>query len=272
MLTQQFIIEGGEDYAKTLLVKALGEEKANAIFSDVVSAQREPFEFIKNVDTNQILAAIQHEHPQTIALVLGHLPPDKAAIIVSQLPTEIQIDVTRRLAVMGTSSPDALSRIESILEAKMGAGVAVEGVEKEIGGIMSVVDMLNQGDREMEQTILDGIAEQDPELAEEIKKKLFTFEDIVKLDDRSAQRVLREVDIRDLALSMKGASDTAKEKVFKNMPKRAAAMLKEEIEFLGPVRAEDVESAQEKIVNVIRQLEDSGEIIIQRGSGGGMIM
>ncbi len=147
--------------------------------------------------------------------------------------------------------------------------MAVETKGKDIGGIMAIVDLLNQGDREMEQTILDGISEQDPELAEEIKKRLFTFDDIVKLDDRSAQRVLREVDMRDLALSMKGASEDAKNMVLKNMPKRAAAMLKEEIDFLGPVRAQDVEASQEKIVNIIRQLEDSGEIIVSRGGGGG---
>ncbi|MBU0699693.1 flagellar motor switch protein FliG [bacterium] len=269
MMAQEFIIQGGVEYARALLIQALGEERANAFINEVSGIKKEPFDFLKKMDMKQILLSIQHEHPQTIALVMGHLTPDKAAALITQLPPEVQVDVSRRLALMSSSSPDALGRVESMLAARMEGGVAVETGGKDVGGIMAIVDLLNQGDRELEQTILDGIAEQDPELAEEIKKRLFTFDDIVKLDDRSAQRVLREVDIRDLALSMKGGSENARNMVFRNMPKRAAAMLREEIDFLGPVRAQDVEASQEKIVNVIRQLEDSGEIIINRGGGGG---
>ncbi|MEW6096988.1 MAG: flagellar motor switch protein FliG [bacterium] len=269
MMAQRFILQGGVEYAKDLLKRSLGEERANLLIDKLLS-QKKPFEFMRKVDPVQLLNTIQGEHPQTIALVLAYIPPERASVILSELPPAVQSDVVRRLATMERGSPEALQRVETILHTKL-ASFATTGKrgEARVGGIDSVVDMLNQVERETERTVLEGVGEQDPELAEEIRKRMFTFEDITRLDDRSAQRVLREVDIRELAMALKGASDTAKDMVFRNMPKRAAAMLKEEIEFLGPVRARDVEEAQQKVINVIRQLEDSGEIIVSRGGKGG---
>ncbi len=268
MMAQRFILQGGVDYAKDLLTRSLGAERAGVLIEKLLS-QKKPFEFMKKVDPVQLLNTIQGEHPQTIALVLAYLPAERSSVIISQLPPEIQSDVVRRLAIMERGSPEALQRVETILHAKLSSfTTTTRAGEKRIGGIDSVVDMLNQVERDVERTVLEGIGEQDPELAEEIRKRMFTFEDITRLDDRSAQRVLREVDIRELAMALKGASDPAKNMVFKNMPKRAADMLREEIEFLGPVRAKDVEEAQQKVINVIRQLEDSGEIVVSRGGGG----
>lgn len=270
MMAQRFILQGGVEYAKDLLKRSFGEEKANELIERLLSTQRRPFEFMRKVDPIQLLNTIQREHPQTIALILAYLPPERASVILTELPSDIQADVVRRLATMERSSPEALQRVETILQTKLSSFTTTgKRGEARIGGIEAVVDMLNQVERDVERAVLEGVGEQDPELAEEIRKRMFTFEDITRLDDRSAQRVLREVDIRELAMALKGASDTAKDMVFRNMPKRAAAMLKEEMEFLGPVRARDVEEAQQKIVNVIRQLEDSGEIIVSRGGKGG---
>lgn len=267
-MAQRFILQGGVDYAKDLLKRSLGEEKANVLIDKLLS-QKKPFEFMKKVDPVQLLNTIQGEHPQTIALILAYLPAERSSVILGQLPLEIQSDVVRRLAVMERGSPEALQKVEAILHTKLASFTTTTRTgEKRIGGVDSVVDMLNQVERDVERTVLEGIGEQDPELAEEIRKRMFTFDDITRLDDRSAQRVLREVDIRELAMALKGASDMAKDMVFKNMPKRAADMLREEIEFLGPVRAKDVEEAQQKVINVIRQLEDSGEIVVSRGGGG----
>jgi flagellar motor switch protein FliG len=268
MTAQRFILQGGVEYAKDLLKRSFGEERARELIDRLLS-QKRPFEFMRKVDPVQLLNTIKGEHPQTIALILAYLPPERASVILSELPSEIQADVVRRLAVMERGSPEAHERVEAILQTKLASFATTKAGEARIGGIDSVVDMLNQVERETERTVLEGVGEQDPELAEEIRKRMFTFDDITRLDDRSAQRVLREVDIRELAMALKGASEPAKDMVFRNMPKRAAAMLKEEIEFLGPVRARDVEEAQQKVINVIRQLEDSGEIVVSRGGKGG---
>lgn len=279
IMAQQFVIKGGSDYAREVLSRSVGSERAEDIFGKlfgidgvggVGSGERKPFDFMKRVDANQLLGVLQREHPQTIAIVLAYAPPMQASQVLTQLPTEIQSDVVRRLAILDKSSPDAVGRVEAFLKTQLSSmeSSSGAGVTGKAGGVPSVVSMLQEVDREIERAVLDGVAEQDPELAEEIRKQMFTFEDITKLDDRSAQRVLREVDIRDLALCLKGASELASEMVYKNMPKRAAAMLKEEIEFLGAVRAKDIEEAQQKVVNVIRQLEDAGEIVVARGSGG----
>ncbi len=271
MIAQRFILQGGVEYARDLLKHSFGEQKARELIDKLLSQnQKKPFEFMRKVDPVQLLNTIQGEHPQTIALILAYLPAERASVILSELSPEIQSDVVRRLAVMERGSPEALQKVETILQTKLASFTTTTKTGKaQIGGIDSVVDMLNQVERDTERTVLEGVGEQDPELAEEIRKRMFTFDDITRLDDRSAQRVLREVDIRELAMALKGASDTAKDMVFKNMPKRAAAMLKEEIEFLGPVRARDVEEAQQKVINVIRQLEDSGEIVVSRGGKGG---
>lgn len=206
---------------------------------------------------------IQGEHPQTIALILAYLSPEQAASVLSGLPPELQVDVARRLATMDRTSPDVIREVERVLERKLSTFVSQDFTM--VGGIDALVEILNRSDRGTEKNILEALEEQDPELAEEVKRKLFVFEDVVLLDDRALQRVLREVDMKDLALALKGASEEVREKFFKNMSKRAAQMLKEDMEYMGPVRVRDVEDAQQRIVNIIRQLEEAGEIVIARG-------
>lgn len=272
IMAQQFTVKGGAEYAREILTRSVGVERAEELLAKLLGsggagAGKKRFEFMKRVDPNQLLNLLQCEHPQTIAIVLAYTPATQASLVLTQLAPEIQADVVRRLATLDRSSPEALGRVEAILESQLATGgVATAGGAK-MGGVPSVVAMLQEVDRDIERAVLDGVAEQDAELAEEIRKKMFTFEDIAKLDGRSAQRVLRELDIRELALSLRGASETAANMVFKNMPKRAVTMLKEEMEFLGSVRAKDVEDAQLKVVNVIRQLEDAGEIVVARGGG-----
>lgn len=222
MIAQRFILQGGVEYAQNLLKHSLGEERANELIDKLLS-QKKPFEFIRKVDPVKLLNTIQGEHPQTIALILAYIPAERASVILSELPPELQSDVVRRLATLERGSPEALQRVETILHTKLASfttGTKTKDVR--VGGIDSVVDMLNQVERDIERTVLENVGEQDPELAEEIRKRMFTFDDITRLDDRSAQRVLREVDIRELAMALKGASDIAKDMVFRNMPKRAA--------------------------------------------------
>ncbi|MBU1782307.1 flagellar motor switch protein FliG [bacterium] len=268
LMAQEFIAQGGIEYAREILEQALGSEKAVSVINRLISSlEVKPFDFIRKTEPTQLLSFIQNEHPQTIALILSYLPAESASSILSSLPSEIQSDVTRRIAFMDRTSPDVLREIERVLEKKLSSFIG-QNVSA-VGGVAAVVEMLNNADRATEKAILESLTEDDPELVEEIKKRLFVFEDITMLDDRSIQRVLREVDIPALALALKGVDETIKDKIFNNMPKRAAAMLKDELEFMGPVRAKDVEDAQQKVVNIIRQLEESGDIIIARGGKGG---
>ncbi|MBU2599782.1 flagellar motor switch protein FliG [bacterium] len=268
LMAQEFIAQGGIEYAREILEQALGSEKAVSVINRLISSlEVKPFDFIRKTEPTQLLSFIQNEHPQTIALILSYLPAESASSILSSLPSEIQSDVTRRIAFMDRTSPDVLREIERVLEKKLSSFIG-QNVSA-VGGVAAVVEMLNNADRATEKAILESLTEDDPELVEEIKKRLFVFEDITMLDDRSIQRVLREVDIPALALALKGVDETIKDKIFNNMPKRAAAMLKDELEFMGPVRAKDVEEAQQKVVNIIRQLEESGDIIIARGGKGG---
>lgn len=268
VMAQEFIAQGGIEYARQVLEQALGNEKAVSVINRLISSlEVKPFDFIRKTEPTQLLSFIQSEHPQTIALILSYLPPENASTILASLPQEIQSDVTRRIAFMDRTSPEVLREIERVLEKKLSSFIGQD--VSAVGGIGAVVEMLNNSDRSTEKAILEGLGEEDPELAEEIKKRMFVFEDITLLDDRSTQRVLREVEIPDLALALKGVDEAIKDKIFNNMPKRAAAMLKDELEFMGPVRAKDVETAQQKVVNVIRQLEESGDIIIARGGKGG---
>ncbi|MDI6785964.1 MAG: flagellar motor switch protein FliG [bacterium] len=268
IMAQEFIAQGGIEYAREVLEQALGSEKAVSVINRLISSlEVKPFDFIRKTEPTQLLNFIQNEHPQTIALILAYLPPENASAILAALPQEIQSDVTRRIAFMDRTSPEVLREIERVLEKKLSSFIGQD--VSAVGGISAVVEMLNNSDRTTEKAILEGLGEEDPELVEEIKKRMFVFEDITLLDDRSTQRVLREVEIPDLALALKGVDETIKDKIFNNMPKRAAAMLKDELEFMGPVRAKDVEDAQQKVVNVIRQLEESGDIIIARGGKGG---
>jgi flagellar motor switch protein FliG len=270
-LAQDYISQGGIAYAKEILEKALGSEKAMKIIDRLASALMvRPFDFVRKADPAQILNFIQNEHPQTIALILSYLDPAQAGQILSALPQEMQADVARRIALMDRTSPEIISEVEQILERKLSTTFVEDYTQT--GGIEAVVEVLNGVDRSTERTILDALEIQDPELAEEIKKRMFVFEDIVTLDNRAIQRVIRDVDNTDLMLALKASSDEVKEVVFKNMSKRMAETFKEEMEFMGPVRLRDVEEAQSRIVAVIRRLEEAGEIVVARGGGDDIIV
>ena len=271
LMAKDYISSGGLDYAREILEKALGADKAVAIINRLTSSlQIRPFDFARKTDPAQLLNFIQNEHPQTIALIMAYLQPEQSGIILSSLPPDRQVDVAKRIATMDRTSPDVLKDVERILERKLSSLVTQDFTAA--GGVDSIVEVLNRVDRTTERTIIENLEIQDPELAEEIKRRMFVFEDIVLLDDRSLQLVLREIESKDLALALKASSSEVGEKVYKNMSKRAADMLREEIEYMGPVRIRDVEEAQQKIVNVIRRLEESGEIIVARGKGDELIV
>ena len=270
-IAQDYISQGGIGYAKVVLEKALGKEHAQAIINRLTSSlQVRPFDFARRADPAQLLNFIQNEHPQTIALVLSYLEPEQAGIILSSLPQEVQADIARRIATMDSTSPEVISEVESILERKLSSTVTQDFTET--GGVDAVVEVLNGVDRSTEKTILDALEIQDPELAEEIRKRMFVFEDIVTLDSRSIQRIIRDCENEDLILSLKVSSEDVQKVLYDNMSERMAESFKEEIEIMGPVRLRDVEEAQSRIVAIIRRLEDSGEIIIARGGGDDIIV
>ena len=270
-LAQQYIAEGGIGYAKELLEKALGEEQAMSVIGKLTaSLQVKPFEFVRKTEASQLLNFIQDEHPQTIALILSYLSASQAALIVSALPPDRQADVAKRIALMDRTSPDVVKEVERILETKLSSLVNQDYTV--IGGVDSVVDILNTVDRSTEKHIMETLEIDEPELADEIRKKMFVFEDILLLDDRAIQRVLRDVDNGDLAIALKSANEEVQNAIFNNLSKRLAVMIKEDMEFMGPVRMKDVEEAQQKIVNVIRRLEDSAEIVISRGGGDEIVV
>ncbi len=270
-LAQQYIAEGGIGYAKELLEKSLGAEKALDVIGRLTaSLQVKPFEFIRKTDPSQLINFIQDEHPQTIALILSYMAPQQAAQILSSLAPDRQADVAKRIAVMDRTSPDVIKEVEGILEQKLASLVNQDYTI--IGGVDSVVEILNSVDRGTEKHIMESLEIEEPELADEIRKKMFVFEDILLLDDRSIQRVLRDVDNNDLGIALKAANEQVQNAVFNNLSKRLATMIKEDMEFMGPVRMKDVEEAQQKIVNIIRKLEDSGEIVISRGGGDEIVV
>lgn len=270
-LAQDYISQGGIGYAKTVLEKALGDKEASDIINRLTSSlQVKPFDFARKADPSQILNFIQNEHPQTIALILSYLDSEQSAQILSELPQEMQADIARRIAVMDSTSPEVINEVEQILERKLSATVTQDYTQT--GGIEAVVNVLNGVDRSTERTILDSLEIQDPELAEEIKKRMFVFEDIVTLDNRAIQRVIRDADNEDLMLSLKVASEEVKEVVFKNMSSRMSETFQEEMEYMGPVRLRDVEESQTRIVSIIRRLEEVGEIVIARGGGDDIIV
>ncbi|MEH6942178.1 flagellar motor switch protein FliG [Bacillus sp. JJ722] len=270
-LAQDYITQGGIGYAKQVLEKALGSEQAAAIINRLTSSlQVRPFDFARKAEPAQILNFIQNEHPQTIALILSYLDPSQAGQILSELPQEVQADIARRIAIMDSTSPEIINEVEQILERKLSATVTQDYTQT--GGVEAVVDVLNGVDRTTERTILDALEIQDPELAEEIKKRMFVFEDIVTLDGRAIQRVIRDSENDDLKLALKVASEEVKSVLFKNMSKRMVETFTEEMEYMGPVRLRDVEEAQSRIVAVIRRLEESGEIVVARGGGDDIIV
>lgn len=270
-LAQQYIAEGGINYARELLEKSFGNEKAVDVITRLTaSLQVKPFEFVRKTDATQLFNFIQDEHPQTIALILSYLPANQAALIVSALPPDRQADVAKRIAVMDRTSPDVIKEVEKVLESKLASLVNQDYTI--IGGVDAVVEILNTVDRGTEKHIMETLEIEEPELADEIRKKMFVFEDILLLDDRSIQRVLRDVENSDLAIACKGANEQVQNAIFDNLSKRLAEMIKEDMEFMGPVRMKDVEDAQQKIVAIIRKLEDSGEIVISRGGGDEIIV
>ncbi len=270
-LAQQYIAEGGIGYAKELLEKALGAEAAQGVIMKLTaSLQVRPFEFVRKTDPSQLLNFIQDEHPQTIAMILSYLAPGQSALVLGALPPEKQADVAKRIAMMDRTSPDVIKEVERVLERKLASLVNQDYTI--VGGVDSIVSILGNVDRGTEKHIMESLEIEEPELADEIRKKMFVFEDILLLDDRAIQRVLREVDNADLELALKSTTEEVQNVVFKNLSKRLAAMIKEDMEFMGPVRMKDVEEAQQKIVGIIRRLEDSAEIVISRDGGDDIVV
>ncbi len=256
--------QGGLDYARDILEHALGNHKAMDILNRLQGSLRvTPFDFIRHADAQQIINFIQNEHPQTIALIIAHLSPDQAAMILAALPNDVQVEVTKRIAMMDRATPDVIMEVERILERKMSSVFTQEITQA--GGVRAVAEILNRTDRGTEKGIMEKLDEENPQLADEVKRLMFVFEDIILLDDRTIQQVLREIDTKDLAVALKGSSEEVKMKILKNMSSRAKAMILEDMEVMGPVRLKHTEEAQQKVVNVIRQLEEAGEIIIARG-------
>ena len=270
-LAQQYIAEGGIGYAKELLDKALGSDKAQEVITKLTaSLQVRPFEFVRKTDPSQVLNFIQDEHPQTIAMILSYLSPAQSAMILGALTPEKQADVAKRIAKMDRTSPDVIKEVERVLERKLSSLINQDYTI--VGGVDAIVGILNTVDRGTEKHIMESLEIEEPELADEIRKKMFVFEDILLLDDRAIQRVLRDVDNNDLAVALKGANEEVQNVIFKNLSKRLAAMIREDMEFMGPVRMKDVEEAQQKIVGIIRKLEDSAEIVISRGGGDEIVV
>ena len=260
-----------DELLKDLLEKSLGADRAKDVIGKLTaSLQVRPFEFVRKTDASQLLNFIQDEHPQTIALILSYLPSSQASVIISALTPDKQTDVAKRIAQMDRTSPDVIKEVEKVLEQKLASLVNQDYTV--VGGVDSIVEILNTVDRGTEKHIMESLEIEDPELADEIRKKMFVFEDILSLDDRSVQRVLREVDNNELAVALKGSNEEVQNLIFSNLSSRLATMIKEDMDFMGPVRMKDVEEAQQKIVNIIRKLEDSAEIIISRGGGDEIVV
>jgi len=262
-MAQKFISEGGIDYAKEILEKAFGDNRATELITRLSSALRvRPFDFIRRADSTQIYNFLQNEHPQTIALILSYLEPKQAAPVLASLPLEKQTNVIARIANMGVSSPEYVKEAERVLEHKLSS--MIFGNQQIVGGVDCLVQILNSVDRGTERHLLESLEQTDAELAEEVRNRMFVFEDITKLGNQAIQRVLKEIDNRDLAIALKGATKEVAKVIYDNISKRLQEMIKEDIEFMGPVRVRDVEEAQQKIVNTIRKLDYAGEIIISR--------
>ncbi|MFZ5644559.1 MAG: flagellar motor switch protein FliG [Bacillota bacterium] len=268
---REYLMRGGFDYAKELLEKAVGNQKANEILEKVsVNLQNVPFSQLRKTEAKHLFNFIRDEHPQTIALILTYLHPEQSSLILAALPPEQQADVAKRVAIIDRIAPEVIKEVEKVLERKM--SMIVPHHEQQAGGIKTLVNILNRVDRSTEKTILEELETNDPELADEIRKLMFVFEDIIKLHDVAIQRVLREVDQKDLAKAMRGSNEEVANRIYKNMSKRAADMLREEIQFMGPVRLRDVEEAQQRIVQVIRRLDEAGEIIVARGGEDAIVL
>ncbi len=270
-LAKNYISEGGIDYAREILESAMGNQKALEVITKLTSSlQVKPFDFVRKTDPNQLLNFIQYESPQTIALIFSYLEPSQAGSVLASLPHEVQTEIVERIAMMDRTSPEYIKEIERILERKLSSMGAQDYTA--VGGIQTIVDIINSVDRGTEKNILTSLEAYNPELVDEIRKRMFVFEDIAKLENRYIQRVLKDVENDDLTKALKGASQDVANIIFANMSKRLQQMIQEDMEYMGPVRVRDVEEAQQKIVNVVRRLEEAGEIVSGRGQGEELIV
>ena len=266
VLASHYVKQGGIAYAKTLLERVLPSEQAVRVLRLIEhQVHKQPFSFLAKADPENLTTFIQDEHPQTIALILSHLTSGMASDILSSLPLEKQVEVVTRVANMDNTNPEVIKEVEEGLELRL-SGLVTQTYQK-AGGVEAVAEMLNQADRSTEKGILEALEAMDPDLVEQIRRLMFVFEDIVLVDDRGIQMVLKEIENEDLALALKTASPELSEKIFRNMSERASQLIREEMEYMGPVRVSDVEAAQQKIVDVVRRLEDAGDLIIS-GRGG----
>ncbi len=265
-IANKFLNEGGLDYARVLLKESLDSQAAERVLRQIqTQVQKTPFAFLQKAESENLLTFIQDEHPQTIALIVSHLAHHKAAEILAGLPMQKQIEVVKRIANMEQTNPEVIREVERGLESRL-SNMLTQSMEK-AGGIPTVAEILNLADRATEKAIMEGLEAEDPELVEEIRRLMFVFEDVLKVDDKGIQMILKEIDNDELGLALKTASPELQAKIFKNMSERAATLIKEDMQYMGPVRVSDVEAAQQRIVDIVRRLEDSGEIIIA-GRGG----
>lgn len=265
-MASRYVEQGGIEYARMLLEKSLSPEEAAAILADLEqSIQQTPFHFLRQADPESLLTFIMDEHPQTISLIMAHLSPKQASDILSGLTPKKQLEVVKRISRMEQTTPEAIREVEKGLEARL-SSIVSQDLER-AGGVENIAEILNMVDRTTEKGILENLEEDDPDLVEQIRKLMFVFEDIILVNDKGIQAVLKEVEHDELALALKTASEELQQKVFKNMSERASSLIKENMEFMGPTRLSDVEQAQQRIVDIVRRLEEAGEVIIA-GRGG----
>ncbi|TIC78628.1 flagellar motor switch protein FliG [Nocardioides sp. GY 10127] len=266
MTAREHIARGGFGFAQQILEQTLGPERAAEIIARLqAAAVKMPFQFLHQADPAQLRSFIADEHPQVIALVLAHMTPDRASLLLSGLPSDVQAEVAHRIAVMDQTSPDIVRTVESQLERRLSSMLQPQDLSR-VGGLDPLVNIINSADRATEREIIAGLESIDPELADQVKARMFMFEDIISLDDRAVQQVLRQVESASLALALKGVADKVRDKITRNLSSRAAENLVDEIDMLGPVRLAQVEEAQQAVIRTIRQLEERGEIMIRRGN------
>ena len=270
LMAGKYVSQGGADFARGALEKALGPRKAQALLDRVTSTTSSGFYMLKNVDPNQIIPFISKEHPQTIALILSQLDSTQSAGVLNGLPEEVQADVAYRIARMENISPQVLRELEESLATDLQA--ILSGQITEIGGPKTVAEILNRTGRSTEMAVLERLDAQDPELAEAVRNQMFTFDDIANLTDREIQMLLREVDTKDLGIALKGASEELRDRILGNVSERVSAMIREEMEFSGPVRMSDVEDVQLRVVQTVRQLEEAGQVTVVRGDTNDVFM
>ncbi|MFZ4429101.1 MAG: flagellar motor switch protein FliG [Phycisphaerales bacterium] len=265
-ISSKYAGEGGLDYAKKILEASLDPKSAERMLGQIqTQVQKTPFSFLQRAESESLLTFIQDEHPQTIALILCHLAHHKASEIIGGLPISKQVEVIKRVANMEQTNPEVIREVEKGLESRLSSMLG-QSMEK-AGGIETVAEILNLADRSTEKSIMEGLESEDPDLVEQIRRLMFVFEDILKVNDKGIQAVLKEIENSDLSLALKTASEPLKEKIFKNMSERAAALIKEDMQYMGPVKVSDVESAQQRVVDIVRRLEESGDVIVE-GRGG----